>query len=193
MLSGILMVVIFAMGLITLTQERKPPIIDLTEDCLPEKDREEQRNCRQFGFLTGSYILSEPFLKALDREYNDKIKPIIQDYRMDVIEVIGHTDGQPNPGASNLDFQLQQLQKGGPLTGFRSGSNADLGLLRAMAVGMHLQNLLKEDQEELGDVEIRPYSAASLLNPETGNFNPAPAIDEQQRRRIELRFIRTSS
>jgi len=81
MLSGILLVVIFAMGLITLTQERKPPIIDLTEDCLPEKDREEQRNCRQFGFLTGSYILSEPFLKALDREYNDKIKPIIQDYR----------------------------------------------------------------------------------------------------------------
>ncbi|HBP54283.1 MAG TPA: hypothetical protein DD643_08135 [Synechococcus sp. UBA8638] len=203
-LSSMLLIVLLAMGLVTLAKalNEKPPLISLTET-------------DSFRFDTGSYGLSRDFLDALDAKYADEIKPTLEAYDVDVIEVIGHTDGQPNPGrASNLDRQLQTMAPQGEFTGFQSdpdtdpglvssgtgswwigqlagfqyGSNADLGLLRAMVVAVYLQTRLEKDQLA---VRIRPYSASSLLDPQ-GNFNPAPTVSDPSRRRIDLRFTRSN-
>lgn len=177
-LSSMLLIVLLAMGLVTLAKvlNEKPPLISLTEE-----------NDDAFRFSTGSYWLSQNFLDNLDQVYTAHIKPTLEAHDVDVIEVIGHTDGQPNARrASNLDRRLIRPQKG--LAGFQAGSNADLGLLRAMAVSRHLQVLLERDQL---DVRIRPYSASSLLDPQ-GNFNPAPTVGDPSRRRIDIRFTRSN-
>ena len=178
MLSGTLLIVLLAMGLAALTKglNEKPPLIWLTET-------------DSFQFSTGNYGLSQGFLKALDAKYTTEIKPTIQAFGVDVIEVIGHTDGQPNVSPfSNLDRRLQTVVPQGEFTGFQSGSNVDLGLLRAMAVSRFLQARLEQDRLA---VSIRPYSASSLLDLQ-GNFNPAPAVSDSSRRRIELRFTRSN-
>ncbi|WP_143324599.1 hypothetical protein [Candidatus Synechococcus spongiarum] len=176
-----LLIVVLAMGLVTLAKalNEKPPLISLTET-----------DSEAFKFDTGSYGLSQGFLNALDERYTNDIKPTIEAFDVDVIEVIGHTDGQPNPRvASNLDRRLQTVTLQGGLTGLQYSSNAELGLLRAIAVGMYLQSRLEKDQLPVG---IRPYSAASLLDLQ-GNFNPAPAVsDDRTRRRIDLRFTRSN-
>ncbi|MCY4360391.1 MAG: hypothetical protein OXC47_07000 [Cyanobacteria bacterium MAG APA_bin_95] len=177
-LSGMMLIVLLAMGLVTLAKalSEKPPLI-----LLEETD--------SFRFDTSSYVPSQDFLDALETKYNEDIKPTIENFDVDVIEVIGHTDGEPNVRrASNLDHRLRTLASQGKFTGFQYGSNADLGLLRAMAVGRHLQALLEQEQLDVG---IRPYSAASLLDPQ-GNFNPAPTANDPSRRRIELRFTRSN-
>ncbi|SAY38940.1 hypothetical protein FLM9_962 [Candidatus Synechococcus spongiarum] len=180
-LSSMLLIVVLAMGLVTLAKalNEKPPLISLTET-----------DSEAFKFDTGSYGLSQGFLNALDERYTNDIKPTIEAFDVDVIEVIGHTDGQPNPRvASNLDRRLQTVTLQGGLTGLQYSSNAELGLLRAIAVGMYLQSRLEKDQLPVG---IRPYSAASLLDLQ-GNFNPAPAVsDDRTRRRIDLRFTRSN-
>ena len=178
MLSGTLLIVLLSMGLAALTKglNEKPPLIRLTET-------------DSFRFPTGNYGLSQSFLDALDAKYTTEIKPTIQEFGVDVIEVIGHTDGQPNQRrVSNLDHRLQTVVPQGGFTGFQAASNADLGLLRAMAVGRYLQVRLEQDQLA---VRIRPYSASSLLDPQ-GNFSPAPAVSDSSRRRIELRFTRSN-
>lgn len=176
-LSSMLLIVLLAMGLVTLAKglSEKPPLIRLEET-------------DSFRFDTGSYGLSQNFLDALEAKYTTEIKPTLEAYDVDVIEVVGHTDGQPNPQTGNLDRRLQTVAPEVGFTGFQPGSNADLGLLRAMVVGMYLQARLEDDQLAVG---IRPYSASSLLDPE-GNLNPAPAVSDSSRRRIELRFTRSN-
>jgi len=202
-LSSMLLIVLLAMGLVTLAKalNEKPPLIPLEET-------------DSFRFDTGSYGLSQDFLDALEIKYTTEIKPTLEAYDVNVIEVIGHTDGQPNlnKGPSNLDHRLQAVATQGQFTGLQSGSNADLpggkfrwwlpvgltgfqvssnadlGLLRAMVVGMYLQARLEKDQLAVG---IRPYSASSLLDPQ-GNFSPSPAVSDPSRRRIELRFTRSN-
>lgn len=201
-LSSMLLIVLLAMGLVTLAKalNEKPPLIPLTET-------------ESFLFPTGSYGLSQDFLDRLDRKYVNEVKPTIKAFDVNVVEVIGHTDGQPSGRrASNLDWRLQTVAPQGKFTkfaGFQSdsnadldlllgggsalaglvpGSNADLGLLRAMAVGQYLQVRLEQDQLP---VQIRPYSAASLLDPQ-GNFNPAATVSDSVRRRIEIRFTRSN-
>ena len=139
-----------------------------------------------FRFEVGSYILTPQFKKALDKKL-----PWIQDqimkYRIDSVEVIGHTDGQPSPGISNLDLLLPRSKNTDSLEGFQSGSNTDLGLLRALAVSSYLKAKL----EALGtkSLTIRPYSAGSLINID-GSYAPADIKNRAERRRIELRFTR---
>jgi outer membrane protein OmpA-like peptidoglycan-associated protein len=152
----------------------KPPLLQLTEK-------------ESFRFKTGSYALDQPFKTALDRRLKE-IRTFIKDYRIDVVEVIGHTDGQPNPGSSNLDNKLirsgrSQIKMGG----YMVGSNSDLGLLRAMAVAQELRKKLDPDGSQ--NIIFRPYSAASLINTD-GRWQPASASKEAARRRIELRLTR---
>ncbi|KKZ13110.1 MAG: hypothetical protein TE42_01695 [Candidatus Synechococcus spongiarum SP3] len=183
-LSSMLLIVLLAMGLVTLAKalnekpllREKPPLISLTE------------TDNSFRFPTGNYGLSQTFINALDVRYTTEIKPTIEAFDVDVIEVIGHTDGQPSARrTSNLDRRLPTVALQGEFTGFQVGSNAGLGLLRAMAVSRYLQARLEEDQLAVG---IRPYSASSLLDPQ-GDFNPAPTVSDPTRRRIEIRFTRS--
>jgi flagellar motor protein MotB len=175
LLSNSLLILLVTVVVATLARASndRPPLVRLTE-------RE------SFRFPTGSYSLSPQFKNALDRRLPE-VKETIKRYRIDTIEVIGHTDGQPSPGMSNLDLLLPKATGSTSLNGYQSGSNADLGLLRALSVANYLR--LKLDAGVTGGLLIRPYSASSLINVD-GRFAPADAQERADRRRIELRFTR---
>ncbi len=157
----------------------KPPMLSLTEK-------------ESFRFPTGSYTLTTTFKAALHRRISE-IRESIKDYRINVIEVIGHTDGLPNgqpenPAISNLDLLLPSGNFTQPLGQFRVGSNSDLGLLRAIAVAQELRKSLDPDGRQ--NLIFRPYSAASLIDAK-GQWRPAASTDQEARRRIEVRLTRS--
>lgn len=170
----ILMLVTVVSSLNNATNQ-KPPLIKLTE-------------AESFRFETGSYKLSQEFKNRLNRVTTNMISDITK-YRIDTIEVIGHTDGQPSPGISNLDIKLQnQFENGGELIdGLLTGSNVDLGLLRALSVAAFLREKLKH--KEVVMPTILAYSASSLID-SNGKYQPADPSPQSQRRRIEIRFTR---
>jgi hypothetical protein len=172
--SLFLLLLTVSMTIVARSLNDKPPMLQLSEK-------------ESFRFQPSIYLLDEPFKAALDRRLNE-IRTMIKLYNIDVIEVIGHTDGQPNnSNVSNLDQQLVRLDGSSSLAGFQVGSNSDLGLLRAMAVARELKQKLAEDG--LNHLVFRPYSAASLINSK-GRWQPANQSDQPARRRIELRLTR---
>lgn len=168
----ILLITIIAAALARANNE-KPPLLRLTEQ-------------EFFRFSTGNYTLSREFKDALKRRLPE-IKETIKKYRIDSIEVIGHTDGQPTPGKSNLDTLLSRQGSSQKLQGYQSGSNTDLGLLRALSVSSYLRSKL--DPNGQNKLVIRPYSAGSLIDA-NGQYAPADNRSQIERRRIELRFTR---
>ena len=170
----ILMLVTVVSSLNNATNQ-KPPLIKLTE-------------AQSFRFETGSYKLSQEFKNRLNMVTTNMVSDITK-YRIDTIQVIGHTDGQPSPGISNLDIKLQnQFEKGGELIdGLLTGSNVDLGLLRALSVAAFLREKLKH--KEVVMPTILAYSASSLID-SNGKYQPADPSPQSQRRRIEIRFTR---
>ena len=171
--SLLILLITVAIAALARASNEKPPLVPLTE-------RE------SFRFSTGSYVLSPDFKQALDRRLPD-IREIIKTYRIDSVEVIGHTDGQPSPGMSNLDLLMPKANRSSTLNGFLAGSNTDLGLLRALAVAHELRARLDPDGSE--GLIIRPYSAGSLIEVD-GRYAPADTKNRAERRRIELRFTR---
>jgi flagellar motor protein MotB len=175
LLSNTLLVLLLTVAITTVAKasRERPPLIRLTEE-------------QSFRFQTGSYNLSPVFIASLDQRIPE-ITETIRKYGIDTIEVIGHTDGQPSPGLSNLDLLLANPARASALPGYRAGSNTDLGLLRAIAVANYLrQNIAGKDRANL---VIRPYSAGSLIDGE-GRYAPADTRDRADRRRIEIRFTR---
>ncbi len=152
----------------------KPPIITLEET-------------KGYSFETGKATLSDSFKKLLT-EQMPNLRKIFQDYGVDIVEIIGHTDGQPtNSVRSNLDEKLEDVMKGEQtsLETLKYGSNADLGLMRALAVALFLKNLgLPEG------IKLRVYSAAQLILPDGSLSTEKDRVENPQRRRIELRFTR---
>jgi outer membrane protein OmpA-like peptidoglycan-associated protein len=175
LLSNSLLVLLLTIAVAALARanNEKPPLLRLTEK-------------ESFRFGTGSYALNPQFKAALDRRL-PWIQEQIKKYRIDSVEVIGHTDGQPSPGSSNLDLLLPKAASSSNLSGYQSGSNTDLGLLRALAVSNYLKAKLAASG--IQDVTVRPYSAGSLIAND-GAYAPADTKDRADRRRIELRFTR---
>lgn len=175
LLSNSLLVLLLTIAIAALARanNEKPPLLRLTEK-------------ESFRFGTGSYALTPQFKAALDDRL-PWIQEQIKKYRIDSVEVIGHTDGQPSPGSSNLDLLLPKAGSSSNLSGYQSGSNTDLGLLRALAVSNYLKTKLSKSG--IQDVTVRPYSAGSLIAID-GAFSPADIKDRADRRRIELRFTR---
>ena len=175
LLSNSLLVLLLTISIAALARanNEKPPLLRLTEK-------------ESFRFGTGSYALNSQFKAALDSRL-PWIKEQIIKYRIDSVEVIGHTDGQPSPGSSNLDLLLPKAGGSANMKGYQSGSNTDLGLLRALAVSNYLKSKLAASG--IKDVTVRPYSAGSLIATD-GSYTPADTKDRADRRRIELRFTR---
>lgn len=172
LLSNSLLVLLLTITIAALARanNEKPPLLRLTEK-------------ESFRFGTGSYALNQEFKAALDSKL-PWIEDQITKYRIDSVEVIGHTDGQPSPGNSNLDLLLPKAGQSTALHGYQTGSNTDLGLLRALAVSNYLRGKLQAK-----GLIIRPYSAGSLIAGD-GAYAPADSKDRADRRRIELRFTR---
>lgn len=142
---------------------------------------------KKIKFQSGSAELNPEFKERISKTIIPEIKKNLQSKEIDFIQIIGHTDGQRNNTNSNLDKTLEAVAQGRqPVSNLTPGSNADLGLMRALAVVQELQN-----SDELKNLEFRAYSAAQLYSPgEDGDIlatiNRQP---DQTRRRIEIRFI----
>jgi flagellar motor protein MotB len=140
-----------------------------------------------FQFDSGSAILPRDLKKYITVDLVDRIEQIAQQRSLYVVEIIGHTDGQVNFSNGNLDQQLEEVAQGKiPVENLRAGSNADLGLMRALEVVKQLQTV-QAQTGRLEGVQFRAYSAAQLQLP-SGNFATANRNPDANRRRIEIRF-----
>ncbi len=150
-----------------------PPIINLSE-------------AGGYFFRIGSAQLSDAFRKELTGSITDRLATILEQYDVDLIEVIGHTDEQPLGGTpSNLDKQLSSVLSGkSNISVLKPGDNAGLGLARALAVTQVLQT-----QDKLKKATVLPYSAAQVIVPgDTITVWKSGSVES--RRRIEIRVRR---
>ena len=140
-----------------------------------------------FQFESGSASLPTNLKNYITLDLVDRIERISQQRNLYVVEIIGHTDGQVNFGGGNLDRQLEEVAQGKrSVESLKPGSNADLGLMRALEVVKQLQTV-QEQTGRLKGVQFRPYSAAQLQLP-SGEFASANRNPDANRRRIEIRF-----
>jgi len=105
-----------------------PPIISL-------------RETEGYSFQRGHASLEPAFEKKLREEVIGNIVKYIQEYKVDVIEVVGHTDETHMSGRSNLDAMLLRFLHGDRSgTSLSAGDNAGLGMARAASVARFLMN-----------------------------------------------------
>ncbi len=143
-------------------------------------------------FDPGSAVIPKTMLDYIRNKLVPDIEQTTKSYNINTVEIIGHTDEQPiGIISSNLDSNLEvAASQGGSVSKLKAGSNADLGLMRSLAV---VKELLKiQQQNKMPGVQFRAYSAAQLILP-SGEFAPIPQEKRQpepKRRRIEIRFTR---
>ncbi|MBB3447116.1 OmpA family protein [Rhizobium sp. BK379] len=150
-----------------------PPIINLSE-------------AGGYYFTSGSAALTPEFEDRLETSIADQIADNLERYKVDVIEVIGHTDEQRlSRSMSNLDDASIEVIDGAlPVETLQPADNAGLGLARAIAVA----NILKANPK-LKDVTVLPMSAAQLVIP-GDTLTSGRAGNVKERRRIEIRIRR---
>ncbi|MDJ0650376.1 MAG: flagellar motor protein [Xenococcaceae cyanobacterium MO_188.B19] len=141
----------------------------------------------EYRFASGSAALPSQLKKYISNDLVKRIEAISKQRNLYVVEIIGHTDGQVNYGSgSNLDENLEAVAQGNKdIKTLVPGSNADLGLMRALEVVKQLQ--LAQKSGRLQGVKFRAYSAAQLQLP-SGDFATANRKPNASRRRIEIRF-----
>ena len=137
----------------------------------------------QVSFEKGKAELLPHNANKLRNNVFTKLIDIVERYKsVDTIEIIGHTDSSPVGSNSNIDSELLKALKGHAISMLSAGSNADLGLMRAIAVKQDWddwrQNRLPRE------IQVRCYSAAQGIDPSAVNGK----INEDQARRIEIRF-----
>ena len=174
--SFIVICLVLAFSILSRAINEKPPIVPL-----PDSEK--------FRFPTGGYTLSADFKNALVNEKVPVIRKYLRCYGVDTIEVVGHTDKQPNDGQSNLDFSFANGKRSSLPQGLKAGSNVDLGFLRALAVRNALQSQLKS---EFPGIIYRVYSAGSFIDPDMDQSTTRSTLDDKDKRRIEVRFTRTN-
>ena len=150
-----------------------------------------------FKFDSGKADLSYEFKNNFRKEILPRISKYFDQYEVNLIEVFGHTDGKriSQGSLSNLDSKLLQLNldraSQSDIQSLISGSNADLGLVRALAVAQFISEELKNTTyASLRGVKCRAYSAAQLISPKTNLVEGVIDIEDRSRRRIELRFTK---
>ena len=157
---------------------KEPPIIELTD-------------AQNVNFESGKAQISDAFAERLREREFPRLRQIIDDnLTVDTIEIIGHTDDSPvGSSRSNLDGNLSQVVAGSQQVRVLSaGSNADLGLMRAVAVEEEWRRWLSDNQIVLPrQISVRCYSAANTIPP-FGITNLPKKLRDEKARRIEIRF-----
>lgn len=148
-----------------------PPIINLSE-------------AGGYNFDSGSAVLSAQFIDVLGGQVVDELVDRLDQYDVDIIEVIGHTDEQPiATRPSNLDEALPGVMSDGTdIRTLVAADNAGLGLARAVSVA----RILSAD-ERLQGYTILPLSAAQLIEAGDRLTNWTSGGNVKERRRIEIR------
>ncbi|WP_414529816.1 flagellar motor protein [Nodularia chucula] len=143
-----------------------------------------------YRFASGSAEIPATMSNYILQQIVPEIEDRTKQYNINVVEIIGHTDGQPNGNVtSNLDINLEKVVAGSLSVGkLQAGSNADLGLMRALSVVRVLRDI-QEKESRLRGLSFRAYSAAQLILP-NGQFASIARQEDVTRRRIEIRFTR---
>lgn len=139
-------------------------------------------------FVLGRADVNTSFERAILRDAVPKIVEIARQFKVDVIEVVGHTDEQPIQARnSNLDtVAIEVLAQGAPASKLIAADNAGLGLARAIAI----VQVLKRD-ERLRSFNIIPVSAAQLVDVSGKLSDGSNQGDVKERRRIDIRVRRS--
>ncbi len=171
-------------GFNELQKPPEQPIVDKPQDQPPIiliPDAEE------YKFTSGSAELNPGLKRYIRDELAQMIIENVNKYEIDVVEIIGHTDGQPVEATSgNLDKTLEKANMGlFPVEKLKPSSNVDLGLMRALAVAREL----RVTNTQVAQINLRAYSAGQLLLP-NGQAAPTNPRPDRSRRRIEIRFTR---
>jgi len=141
-----------------------------------------------YFFDSGKATLRPEFARNLKSQVIPMLARSVEDYDVDVVEVIGHTDEVPMSGRSNLDSALIQASIGRvPVGALRSTDNAGLAMARAVAV----VHLLRADPQ-LRRVSILPLSGAQMIVPVDHVADGTAGSDDQRRRRIEIRLRKST-
>lgn len=152
-----------------------PPIITLSE-------------AKGYFFASGSAEVSADFQAKLSTSVIAELVKIVQKYRVDIIEIVGHTDEQKlvvRP--SNLDTLLIPFLKNDPdLERFLPSDNAGLGLARAAAV----LRVLAQD-ERLRGLKLLPLSGGQVIEVGDALSTGKSPGNVKERRRIEIRARRS--
>lgn len=152
---------------------------------------------RGFSFPSGSSRLSPEFRDKLEKDVVDRIQQAIDAYGINLIEVIGHTDGVPvKRGSREIDSALEAMAREpyeeGRTPRAVQGSNTDLGMLRALEVVKFLQHL--RGRGRLAGIDpatgFRAYSSGQLTTVDGRLADAASRDDDPARRRIEIRLTR---
>lgn len=161
-------------------RDKKPPIIILPE-------------ASGYKFRSGRAELENEFEQSLEKEIVPALVNMSREYNVNVIEVIGHTDGQVigrSLQSCALDLELEAVAIGhdhSAVDRLTPCSNADLGLLRALSVILFIRS--HSTEEFLETVQFKAYSAAQLVLP-NGSVASVDRTANAERRRIELRFTK---
>jgi len=154
-----------------------PPMISLSE-------------AGGYFFKLGSAELSPEFERRLHEVVIPNLVKTAQEYDVDVIEVVGHTDELPiGAKNSNLDRDMVEVLKGNkPIVALRPGDNAGLGIARSVSV---VRNLLQD--QRLHGLRVLPLSGAQLITTKETLANGTDVQgDVKERRRIEIRLRKSS-
>lgn len=150
-----------------------PPIISLSD-------------ADDYSFEIGSAELTPSFEQSLRGDITRTIAESLDEYNVDIVEVIGHTDEQRIARKeSNFDQTvLDVLARRKAVDTIVPGDNAGLGLARAIAVA----NVLRSEPA-LSGMTVLPLSAGQLIMP-GDRLTSGEAGDMRERRRIEIRIRR---
>ncbi|ESQ92898.1 hypothetical protein ABAC460_01235 [Asticcacaulis sp. AC460] len=141
-----------------------------------------------YYFESGKATLRPDFEKKLHTTIIPLLRQYIDDYGVDVVEVIGHTDEVPMVGQSNLDKLLISASNNGtPIESLHSTDNAGLATARAVAV----VRILRADPKLKG-LTILPLSGAQMIVPVDKAADGSSTKSDQTRRRIEIRLRRST-
>lgn len=154
-----------------------PPMISLSE-------------AGGYFFKLGSAELSTEFEKRLHKVVIPTLLKTAQEFDVDVIEVVGHTDELPiGVKNSNLDRDMVEVLMGNkPIVALRPGDNAGLGIARSVSV---VRSLLQDGR--LGGLRVLPLSGAQLVKTDETLANGMDVQgDVKERRRIEIRLRKSA-
>jgi len=153
-----------------------PPIINLHE-------------ADGYFFERGSPELKPLFEAKLKSNIIPELVRLTQQYGVDVIEIIGHTDEQPvSPRISNLDRTLADMLNGSiSVASPIHADNAGLGLARAVSV---VRALIRDGRLPQAQIRILPLSGGQLIAGDE-RITAGGGGDMPNRRRIEIRLRRS--
>jgi outer membrane protein OmpA-like peptidoglycan-associated protein len=148
------------------------------------------READQEFFAVGKAEITEGFARKIRQEVVPTLRKLLAEYKVDVVEVVGHTDEQPIQGkVTNLDAAaLDVVRNGSSATRLTAADNAGLGYARALSI----VQLLASDPR-LSGYTIIPLSAAQLIDTSGKLSDGKNPGDVRERRRIEIRVRRSDT